>query len=309
MSGEDTNDKPDAHWLDVVDFAYKGVHCLPQPITTGFDILDKITNGGFRPGVHVISARPGTGKTSFGIDMMARQIEQGRKAAIISNEITAEEIFTRFASRMSNGEFGWTDIEHYAKASIDFNDPDHAKAKLALVHFGEIAERYEGRILISGPRSTSDDLWASDTHAVADHIQAAHEAKASLVVIDYLQTIEPLEKCQSQMERVTYVMDSIVSAANKYKIAVLLIASQSRQGMQKDADGLTSTGGSSRVEYAALTMATIAKDKELAVNPNAGERGFKFEVHKNRYGELRSGDDAICARCIPRYGLWTLKNE
>lgn len=298
--------KPTASWLNVVDFAYKGIHRLPQPVTTGIAVLDDITNGGLRPGVHVISARPGTGKTSFGIDMMARQIEQGRKAAIISNEITAEELFCRFASRVSR-EFGWTDIERYEKASLDFNHQDHRKAKDALAKFGDIADQYEHSIMIAGPRSTSNDPWAKDTDEVTDYIQAASEAGASLVVVDYLQTIEPLEKCQSQAERIAYIMDSIVAASNRFRTATLLIASQSRQGMQKDADGLTSTGGSSRVEYAALTMATITKDKDLPVNFAAGERGFKFEVHKNRYGELRNGEDALQAICVPKFGLWTLR--
>ena len=142
---------------------------------------------------------------------------------------------------------------------------------------------------------------------MADHIQAAHELGASLVVVDYLQTIEPLERCSSQTERITYVMDSIVTASNMFKVAVLLIASQSRQGMRDETDGLTSVGGSSRVEYSALTLATIAKNDELEVDRSKGERGFKFEVHKNRYGSLRNGDDALRAVCVPRYGIWAIE--
>ena len=65
-------------------------------IETGFDVLDKYTNGGFAKEEYIIiGARPSIGKTAFALSMMYNMMRNNKKIAFFSLEMPAKSIAMR----------------------------------------------------------------------------------------------------------------------------------------------------------------------------------------------------------------------
>lgn len=86
-------------------------------VMSGFPSLDKIT-GGFRPGsLNVISGRPGSGKTSFALNVAYNAaVKYNKRVLVISLESSKEELVNRFLS------FASEDYLDTAKSLIYIDD-------------------------------------------------------------------------------------------------------------------------------------------------------------------------------------------
>lgn len=64
-------------------------------IKTGFEKIDKYTNGIPKSHITIVAGRPGTGKTTFMLQLMRNLLKQGLKVGIFSLEMTAESLFIK----------------------------------------------------------------------------------------------------------------------------------------------------------------------------------------------------------------------
>ncbi|HEX2867827.1 MAG TPA: DnaB-like helicase C-terminal domain-containing protein [Ignavibacteriales bacterium] len=64
-------------------------------IKTGFEKIDKYTNGIPKSHITIVAGRPGTGKTTFMLQLMRNLMEQGLKVGVFSLEMTAESLFIK----------------------------------------------------------------------------------------------------------------------------------------------------------------------------------------------------------------------
>lgn len=86
----------------------------PQPplksYSSGIETLDRILSGGFKQGLHAISATPGVGKTSFCV-YLANHFYKAHNARVLyaSYEISRLQLWARFFSIYSNSS--WVELE------------------------------------------------------------------------------------------------------------------------------------------------------------------------------------------------------
>lgn len=290
--------RPRIKWFDIgaylLDFAD-----TPPTTPTGIAPLDAALGGGMRPGLHVLAAPPASGKTSLGLDVVANVLERAEPAGVISLELGAAENVLRIASRMTGG-FAWSDANAWA---AELRRTGNAAGNPAWRAIEWLHQNHGDRLMITGP-SMDGDPGARTVGEVSAHIEAASQAGARLVLLDYLQLVD-LDagvRREHESERVQLVVDELTRKATACGVALLALSAQSREGQKSQ--GMTSGSGSSRIEYAAQTVLTLRVDEDAAINPETGECGYLLEVRKNRYGPRAEGDDAIRLRCIPSTGRW-----
>lgn len=87
---------------DLVDQATGKKSTIIQP--TGFYDFDDITDGGLRGGqMIIVAARPGVGKSTWGIDVLRQTVAQTNRAALLFTlEMSATEVTQRILSAESN---------------------------------------------------------------------------------------------------------------------------------------------------------------------------------------------------------------
>lgn len=233
-------------------------------LPTGIKALDKLL-GGLQPGIHMLAAEPGAGKTTFCLQVAAHVSRSGYPALFVTFEESAMRLVLKAvcsAAQMPFKDFteGFGDVERLRQAARD-HLPD-----LERVHFLE-----------GNSRTTLLQVKAKA-------VKAMERCKTDkcLIVIDYLQRWAALSKQTYQDFR--FAVASMAAELRDLSMTldspVLVISSQNRSGQGQAT--LTSLKESGDLEYAAdSVMFLTVSDKRDATPPAVP---VDLKVLKNRYG-------------------------
>ena len=179
-------------------------------VTSGFGDLDKLTNG-FQPGsFNVLAARPSVGKTALAIRILLHAARAGVPVTFFSLEQSELEVAERILSMESH-----ISIEDMQKnyRSEDMLDRLNMSASAAA----------EYPIQIDATPGRTVQTIAS----IARLLQRKH--KTRLIVIDYLQFIEPGDSRVPREQQVSVISRSLKRMAKELKVAVICLAQLNRQ--------------------------------------------------------------------------------
>ena len=138
-------------------------------VPTGFQSLDRILNGGFKPGQHIVlAARPGIGKSSLAATLCLRAAEAGHAAAVFSLEMGRDELIDRLAANIAQ-----VDLSRMAVGRLDTDE--WTRLRKAADHIRTLPLYLEDQ-----PALTLGDVRAKARRLVRNH-------GVRLVVVDYLQ--------------------------------------------------------------------------------------------------------------------------
>lgn len=255
--------------------------------TSGYESLDKITNG-FQPGdLIILAARPGIGKTALSINFMVnaakklfeenmqRGPDQKEKAILMfSMEMGSEQICQRILSLESGIELNvnkhkvWTEIE-----------------KTAL--YSSITSLMNFPIYIDD----SSDLTIMDIQSKLKQMSVDKDIK--LVVLDYLQLLKVSNK-QTNLNRqqeVTEISRTLKKLARQFMVPIIAIAQLSRKVEERKGDQkrpiLSDLRESGSIEQDADMVCFLnyadSKDGEKSTNFDSGVV-VEFIIAKNRNG-------------------------
>lgn len=158
-----------AQAMDALEDALVGHN---KNVTSGFQLLDDLTYGGFDAGQLVIlAARPSVGKTAVALYMALEAAKSGKQAHIYSIEMTKEELAKRYI-------FAEETISPYdmSKGTIDWKE------------FGRITEEYKQRGLYINDRvNTVDEI-------IGEIIRQRKREKLDIVYVDYLQLVRDISQ-------------------------------------------------------------------------------------------------------------------
>lgn len=182
---------------------------------TGYEEIDKITNG-FQPGdLIILAARPGKGKTAFAINLLinaAKNLTENEAVVMFSLEMGGDQIIHRMTACESMVNFNLTNARFL---SAD----DGSSVSYGLNEIAELP------ILIDD----SSDLTISEIQSRLK--QAANTYKLKLVVIDYLQLVKATKTNigMNRQQEVTLISHSFKSLARELNVPILAIAQLSRK--------------------------------------------------------------------------------
>jgi len=188
-------------------------------LATGFKDLDNILAGLQKSDLVILASRPTLGKSSLALNMAANiAINQNVPVGFFSLEMSKDQIVDRLISSLSEVDL-WR--IRTGRLSSEGEENDFTKIRQAL----DVLSRTPVYI---------DDVAASNVlqiKAMSRRLQA--EKGLGLVIIDYLQLVEPLNPLASPVQQVSENSRALKAMAKELNIPVLVISQLSRAVEQR----------------------------------------------------------------------------
>ncbi len=188
-------------------------------IPTGFRGLDNILAGFQKSDLIILAARPSLGKSSMAVDIARNiAIHESKPVGIFSLEMSKDQIADRLISAEANVDL-WR--LRTGRLSDKGEDNDYLKIQQAM------------DVLSKAPIYI-DDIASSNVlqmRAMARRLQA--EKGLGLIIVDYLQLMDPIDPSQNAVQQVTQNSKSLKALAKELEIPVLVLSQLSRAVEQR----------------------------------------------------------------------------
>ncbi len=255
--------------IDTLSKHQGGLRGLP----TGFRDLDNILAGLQKSDLIILASRPTLGKSSLALNIAANiAINQNVPVGFFSLEMSRDQIVDRLISSLSGVDL-WR--LRTGRLSSEGEENDFTKIRQAL----DILSRAPIYI---------DDAAASNVlqiKAMSRRLQA--EKDLGLVIIDYLQLIEPLNPDAPPVQQVSENSRALKAMAKELNIPVLVISQLSRAVEQRSPQipRLADLRQSGTIEQDADVVLFIYREDKY--NPDTSRKGVAdIIVAKHRNGPV-----------------------
>lgn len=179
-------------------------------VRTGFTDLDSMLSGMQASNLLILAARPGTGKTAMAMNI-AQWVAVNDKTpiGIFSLEMSQEELVDRLLVAQA-------DVDAWRLKTGKLSESDFTKLSEAM---GQLAD---APIFIDD----TPGITISEMRTKARRLQLEHGV--GMLVVDYLQLVNPGKRVESRVQEVSIVSQSLKNLARELKIPVLALSQLSR---------------------------------------------------------------------------------
>lgn len=237
----------------------------PRGPLTGFPQIDRAIGGARFPGVHVLHASPGIGKTAYALQESATC---GCPALFVSCEMPPLELLRRLAARVTGTYLGRFSTGELA--------PD-----VACEAVRRACEASPDLVLVDGTMAYASPTWIRDRA-----IEVRGQSRHVLVVIDSLHewTRAAGETGSSEYDQLGLALSSLRALANTLQAPVLIIAEEARDTLKgQTRRGMHSGAGHRSIEYGATTVMGMTCEDD---DPDQfGNKRVTLVIEKNRRGQ------------------------
>lgn len=198
-----------AESFDRIDELHKRGSGL-RGVKTGFADLDSTLSGMQDSNLLILAARPGQGKTAMVVNISQHvAVNEKKGVAIFSLEMSKEELVDRLL-------VGQADVDAWRIKTGRLTDSDFTKLSNAM---GQLAD---APIFIDD----TPGITVSEMRTKARRLHLEHNI--SLVMVDYLQLVNPGRRYDSRVQEVSIVSQSLKNLARELKVPVLAVSQLSR---------------------------------------------------------------------------------
>jgi len=191
----------------------------PRGLPTGFTDLDNILAGLQKSDLVILASRPSLGKSAMAINMAANiAINQKIPVGLFSLEMSKDQVIDRLIAGLSNVDL-WK--LRTGRLSSEGDDNDFARIQHTMG-------------LLSEAPIYIDDAASSNVlqmRAMARRLQAEHGL--GLIIIDYLQLMEPRNPMVNIVQQVTEISRTLKGLARELNVPVLALSQLSRAVEQR----------------------------------------------------------------------------
>jgi replicative DNA helicase len=233
-------------------------------LPTGITRLDNLL-GGLQPGLHLLAAEPGMGKTMFALQVAAHVAQEGVPVLFVSFEeslprLALKAVCSRVGLEAKRFTDGYEDPETLAWAMQQYGP---ALAKLYLI---------EGTARLS----------VAQVKAKALQVMHRSGTKRCLIIVDYLQRWAASRRDFADFRHVVSgLVSDLRELALRLDSPIVVISSQNRLG--QGSAKLVSLKESGDIEYSADTALFLVEAEKRTATPPA--RAVDLVIEKNRYGD------------------------
>jgi len=242
-------------------------------IPTGFSGLDSLLSGLQRSDLIIIGARPSFGKTAFALDIARKAAEIGHSVGIFSLEMSREQVIDRLIAmqaaiplwRLRTGRLN--------------NESEFGMVQQALDDLSKVP------LFIDDTPSPN----ILQMRSMARRLQI--ERGLELLIVDYLQLIQPRTSSDNVVQQVTEISRGLKSLARELKIPVLAVSQLSRAVDQREVKipRLSDLRESGSIEQDSdVVMFLYRKDRERMDLPEEEQNLVEIIIAKHRNGPLGS---------------------
>jgi replicative DNA helicase len=271
---------------------------------TGFEILDKHLDGGFRAGDLVLLGGPqGLGKTTWALQAARNTARSGRSVVFFSFEHDPQSVLARLVA-LEAGLVGGAEAPGLNRVRAAFEAVDGRVGSLAERLQGtvggakavSVVQEYASRVILH--RSTG----SGTTLEVVRELVAEAEQRTGqrpLVVVDYLQKVRSLDPRRSEEEQIALVVEGLKDLALEREMPVLAVAAADKPTVSSGKRvRVGNLRGSSALAYEADTVLILNNKYDVVArhhlvynlgNADRFRRWAVLSIEKNRNG--RDGVD------------------
>jgi replicative DNA helicase len=191
---------------------------VTRGVPTGFHGLDNILSGLQKSDLVILGARPSVGKTSFALDIIRHVgIKAGMGVGIFSLEMSREQIVDRFISAESKVSL-WKIRTGKQLDALDYEMIQAAFDRLS-----------KAKIYVDDTPSPN----ILEIRRMSRRLQA-EEKNLGLIIIDYLQLIQPRKGSDNTVQQVTEISRGLKTIAREINVPILALSQLSRGVEQRE---------------------------------------------------------------------------
>jgi len=240
-------------------------------VATGFKSIDDILSGLQKSDLILLGARPSVGKTTLALDIARLAAHAGNAVGIFSIEMSREQIMDRLIAA-------------------------EAQVPLWRLRTGRLQQELDLPLVQSAFNELSKlDIYVDDApspnilqiRGMARRLQL--ENRLDLLVIDYLQLIQPRAENTSMVQQVTEISRGLKAIARELNIPVLALSQLSRAVAQRDIKRprLSDLRESGSLEQDSdVVMFLYREDRDKLDTPPEEQNTVEVMIAKHRNGPL-----------------------
>ncbi len=228
-------------------------------IASGFNEIDRYTEGFTKGDLVIVAARPSVGKTSLALGIAYGAAKRQTGVLVFSLEMDVKQIVTRFL-----GLTGQTNI-------------------LTLRTGGDVLDTGAADALTKLPILIDDTPGISVMELRMKARRAMSHMDIGLIVVDYLQLMRTAEKEENRVQEITTITRNLKSLARELNVVVMALSQLSRAaGDSGQEPKLSTLRESGSIEQDSDQVVMLWRDKEEV--PPGAPKVIKGSVAKNRNG-------------------------
>lgn len=238
-------------------------------VPTGFKELDNILAGLQKSDLIIVAARPSFGKTALALDIARHvSIHKNIPVGIFSLEMSTQQLVDRFIASEAH-----VDLWKLRTGRLVENSDDFARIRDALDH------------LSKAPLYIDDEASNNilQMRAMARRLQADH-ANLGLLIIDYLQLMQPRTTSESMVQQITEISRSLKALARELNVPVLAVSQLSRavESRHPPIPRLSDLRESGSIEQDADVVLLIHREDRYRENsPRPNQADIMVAKHRN----------------------------
>ena len=239
-------------------------------IPTGFTSLDSMLSGLQKSDLIIIGARPSQGKTAFTLDIARNAaMKFGHTVGYFSLEMSREQVTDRIISSESS-------VDLWKLRSGKLHDEDFEMIQIALDKLNRAP-----LFIDDTPSPTIIEM-----RAMARRLQA-EQKHLDLLIVDYLQLVQPRVNRDSVVQQVTEVSRGLKGIARELNVPVVAVSQLSREVDKRDdkRPKLSDLRESGSIEQDAdVVLFLYHKNKDRRDIPEDEQNIIEVVVSKHRNG-------------------------
>ena len=242
--------------LDRIDARLRGEH-TGQGVDTGFEELDKMMGGLHNSELIILAARPSMGKTAFAMNIAeAVSMKQQAPVLFVSLEMSSIELADRLLCSV---------------AEVDSRR----------LRNGTISKEDRKRLIDTANKISASPLFIDDSpsRTVSEVAAAARRIKRNekalgLVVLDYLQLLQPDDQRDPRQEQVAKMARRLKQLARELETPILCLAQLNRQAevAKENKPRLSHLRESGAIEQDADVVMFVHREEYYQTNEEERER-------------------------------------
>ena len=243
-------------------------------IHTGFEGIDTLAGGLTRGEITVIGGRPGHGKTTFLVNLLANMVGRGYKCVLFNRELPNSELLKKLIA-LESGKLSYSMIRNGIFDTTGIKELEKTKQF--------IVQKYNSKML-----RMFDNI--------RDFPKASAEVKKfrpDVILDDYIQLISPTRQIEQRRLQLEALVNDYKWLAKEHKCVVVLASQLNRSLEMRSTNAkpqLSDLAESGAIEQVAENVFFTYYDYKINGNQSKGKNIISIVARKVRYGETGECD-------------------
>ena len=243
-------------------------------VKTGYESIDKFAGGLTRGEITIIGGRPGHGKTTMMVNMLASLIGKGYKVALFNRELPNIEVIKKLIC-LESQKLSYSLIRQGIHSKDSLN-------QLQMV-----------REIIKKKYNEEKFLMFDDIRDFAKTSAEVKRFKPDVIMDDYIQLVSPDSKIPERRLQLERLVNDYKWLAKQMRCSVVLASQLNRAIESRHKAGrpqLSDLAESGAIEQIAENVFFVYYDYKINGEDGKGKNVITFVAKKVRYGETGESD-------------------